>query len=168
MLDPFTSLGVAAAIVQFVDFGSKLVVEGYGAYKSAEGAPQEVIDTQKLAKDLESLCEQLATLPPADAIRYSQNETQLQSVARKCQELAKDLFNLLDALKIDTKGLIRRWDAVRQAVKRVWKRGKIEKLQKELGNVRAQVNTHLLATIQYVRTTTRSDVWHYGILWPCL
>ena len=91
---------------------------------------------------------QLATSPPADAIRFSQDEIQLQSIARKCQELAKDLFNLLDALKIGSKGMIRGWEAIRQAVKRTWKRGKIEKLQKELGNVRAQVNTHLLATIR--------------------
>lgn len=148
MPDPFTSLSIASAIVQFVDFGSKLLVEGYGVYKSAEGAPQDDIDTQELAKDLETLCERLATSSPVFAAQYSRDEIQLQSVARKCQKMSGDLFELLGALKVTSQGLIRGWDALRQAVKRTWKRGKIEKLQKELGNVRAQVTTHVLATIR--------------------
>lgn len=148
MLDPFTSLSVASAIVQFVDFGSKLVIEGYGVYKSAEGAPQGEIDTQELVKDLEILCGRLATSSPAHATQYSPSEKQLQAVALKCQELSKGLFELLEALKVTSQGLTRGWDSLRLGVKRAWKTDKIEKLQKQLSDVRTQVNTHVLATLR--------------------
>ena len=38
MLDPLTAIGLASAIVQFVDYGSKVIGMASEMYKSADGA----------------------------------------------------------------------------------------------------------------------------------
>ena len=148
MLDPFTALGVASAIVQFVDFTSKLLTEGYGAYQSVVGASKEDIDVQALATDLETICASLASSPPVGSTILSKEELALQNLARKCQGIAKELVGVLEDLKVKTHGLLRGWDTVRSTVRRAMDRRKIEKLQKTLDSIKTQVNTHLLAAIR--------------------
>jgi hypothetical protein len=52
-------VGAAAAILQFVDFGSKLLVTGYDVYKSQAGATPQTIYTQNLCTELKSISAQL-------------------------------------------------------------------------------------------------------------
>jgi hypothetical protein len=37
-MDPLTALSVAAAVVQFVDYGTKVLSKAHGAYKAADGS----------------------------------------------------------------------------------------------------------------------------------
>jgi hypothetical protein len=59
MLDPFTALNIAAAVVQFVDFGSKILSDSYAIYKSSSTSEHE---------DIKSITTDLATL--TDRIRH--------------------------------------------------------------------------------------------------
>ena len=53
-LDPLSALSVAASVVQFLDFGNKIVSKGIQAYKSNDGALIENAEieeaTQRLAQ----------------------------------------------------------------------------------------------------------------------
>lgn len=51
-MDPLTVLSVAAAIVQFVDFGTSLLSSAREAYRSASGQPQNVVQLNTLVYDL--------------------------------------------------------------------------------------------------------------------
>jgi hypothetical protein len=59
MLDPFTALNLAAAVVQFVDFGSKILSDSSAIYKSGSTSERE---------DIKSITMNLAAL--ADRIRH--------------------------------------------------------------------------------------------------
>lgn len=51
-MDPMTVLSIAAAVVQFVDFGTSLLSGAREVYKSASGQPQEVVQLTTLVDDL--------------------------------------------------------------------------------------------------------------------
>ncbi|RDW63383.1 hypothetical protein BP6252_10928 [Coleophoma cylindrospora] len=55
MLDPFTSLSLAATLCQFIDFGSKLVKGTYEIYESLEGQTKENEELDQRAENLGAL-----------------------------------------------------------------------------------------------------------------
>ena len=54
-MEPLSALAVACAVIQFVDFGSKLIGTGLEVYKSPNGAPEEAIEIETLATHAEQL-----------------------------------------------------------------------------------------------------------------
>lgn len=64
-LDPFTALGLAGNLVQFVDFLYKLLSESKSLYASSIGASAENIILETVAKDLNLLTDKLG-IPPSD------------------------------------------------------------------------------------------------------
>lgn len=54
-MDPITALGIAAAVVQFVDFGFRLVNDARQKYKSVSGRTLELVKLSTIATDLAQL-----------------------------------------------------------------------------------------------------------------
>lgn len=144
MLDPLSAASLAAAILQFVDFGSKIIVSGYETYRSAQGATEDNIDLESLTQKLYKFQDQLST--PSQQLVHSDQE--LHKLAQKCTYIAGDLLVLLDSLKVKEKGLIRTWEALRQSCRLVWKKDEIAKKEKLLGSISGQVNSRLLYMIR--------------------
>ena len=144
MLDPLSAASLAAAILQFVDFGSKIIVSGYETYRSAQGATEDNIDLESLTQNLYKFQDQLST--PSQQLAHSDQE--LHKLAQKCTYIAGDLLVLLDSLKVKEKGLIRTWEALRQSCRLVWKKDEIAKKEKLLGSISGQVNSRLLYMIR--------------------
>lgn len=51
-MDPLTALGLASNIVQFVDFASKLISQSHEIYQSADGALEDNVALEHVAKNL--------------------------------------------------------------------------------------------------------------------
>lgn len=100
MLEPLSALSLAAAIIQFVDFSSKILVTGYETYRSTAGATQEQVDLQQLTHSLYKFQDQLGT----PSTQPTPDQKILEELARKCSLLAGDLLRLLDALKVEEQG----------------------------------------------------------------
>jgi hypothetical protein len=96
-MEPLSALSVAAAVVQFVDFGTRLLSQTREIYKSSTGQTERVSLLKRVTRDLDSLTsrveEKAATLrvnaPPgsADAIF-------LES-CKQCKEVGGELADLL-------------------------------------------------------------------------
>lgn len=151
MLEPFTALSLAASVVQFVDFGSKLLIEGYGVYQSADGASRKHREIEHLTSDLKVLSGRLAATYSSGTATLSADEVALQELGGQSRDLAQELLDLLEDLKVKTTGVLRSWDTVKQTFRKVGKADKIEKMQKRLDRIRSQVNTLLLRIIRCVR-----------------
>jgi hypothetical protein len=54
MLDPLNALSLASAVVQFVDFSSRLISTGYDIYRSNEGAAAENLEIEAATSILQS------------------------------------------------------------------------------------------------------------------
>lgn len=144
MLDPISAVSLAAAILQFVDFGSKIIVSGYETYRSTHGATEENIDLEYLTQMLYKFQDQLSTSPN----QLAPSDQELQKLAQKCSYIAGDLLVLLDSPKVKEKGLVRTWDALRQSCRLVWKKDEIAKKEKMLNSIAGQVNSRLLYMIR--------------------
>lgn len=146
MLDPLSAASLAAAILQFVDFGSKIIVSSYETYRSVNGTTEENVDLEYLTQALYKFQDQLSTTSKQPA----HGDQELQRLAQECSYIAGDLLVLLDNLKVKEKGLVRTWEAIRQSVRLAWKKDKIARKEKLLDSITGQVNSRLLYMIRYV------------------
>jgi hypothetical protein len=144
MLDPLSAASLAAAILQFVDFGSKIIVSGYETYRSTQGATEENVDLEYLTQKLYKFQDQLST----SSSKLVHSDQELQKLAQKCSYIAGDLLVLLDSLKVKEKGLVRTWEALRQSCRLVWKKDEIAKKEKLLDSITGLVNSRLLYMIR--------------------
>lgn len=95
MLDPVTALGLVSSIVQLVDFGSKLLIAGYGAYKGNDNATEAEIVIEEVYSDLQKLAGQFARSSFNAGHRPSEDELALQYLSVRCQGFTKQLIELL-------------------------------------------------------------------------
>lgn len=151
MLDPFSAVSLACAIIQFVDFGSKIIVTGHDAYRSSSGTTQEHADMEELTASLYKFQDKFATPGSSgDAATRSVDQRSLDELARKCSHAAGDILILLEDLKVKETGSLRTWDSLRQACRSVWKKERIQDLEKSLDKISGQINSRLLYMIRYV------------------
>ena len=54
-MEPLSALGVAAAAVQFLDFGSGIISDFQEIYKSPQGQTRELVELSTVSKDLAGL-----------------------------------------------------------------------------------------------------------------
>ena len=148
-MDPISALSLSAAILQFVDFGSKIIVTTYKTYRSIDGTTQENVELAELTTTLKDFQTRLAA-PRTPSTWHNADQKALEELAAKCRDIAADLLKLLDDLKVKVKekGLRRTWESLRQGYRSVWNKGKVEEYEKLLRDVVAQVNAHLLSLIR--------------------
>ena len=153
-MDPLTAISLASAIVQFVDFSSKLIVEGHQIYHSIEGASQANLRTEDITSHINSLNKHL--LQPdrrhSQTGVSSESETALRYLAASCRTVANDLLNLLNELKVDkhSQGAQKKWETFRKAVltQNPKNKDKIKSLEDQIDNIQKQINRRLVTMIK--------------------
>ena len=61
MLDPLTAVSLVAAILQFVDFGSQIIVSGYEIHCSTHGATEETVGLEDITERLDERQDHLSS-----------------------------------------------------------------------------------------------------------
>ncbi|KAF2441831.1 hypothetical protein P171DRAFT_465451 [Karstenula rhodostoma CBS 690.94] len=143
-LDPFSALGIAANVVQFIEFGSKLVSESHEIYKSATGTSTGIVELEMIYTDLIKFTKSLQT--PNNSSQTPEEES-LRQLAASCLTVANELLNIINALKVNADGHHRKWRSFRQAMKSTWKQTDIDNLQKRLADFRGQLTVRLLGIL---------------------
>jgi hypothetical protein len=147
-MDPISAMSLSAAILQFVDFGSKIIVTSYRTYRSIDGTTQENLDLVELTTALHEFQTQLAT-PRSVSREHDAGQRALEDLAIKCRDVAAELLQLLDDLKVKVKekGLRYTWESLRAGCRTEWKKGKIARYEKLLREIAVQLNSRLLSLI---------------------
>ena len=149
-LDPLTALSVAGTIVQFVDFGSKLVSRSQELYRSSNGnlsVNEELsLITTTLLKLITKLRRPLALeeLTTSDGDDYQA----LTALCDSCAQLAEELLTRLQSLKIS--GKFKMWRSIQQAIKSCWAEKDLDSLFKRLAVFRQSIETHILVGLRCV------------------
>ena len=99
-MDPISALSLAAAIVQFAQFGSKIIVTTYKVYQSTNGATQENLELAELTTTLHDFQTRLAA-PRAPSRGNDIDQKALKELAAKCRDIAADLLKLLNGFKVE-------------------------------------------------------------------
>jgi hypothetical protein len=162
VLDPLSALGLASSVVQFVDFGCKLVTECKEIYHSVDGLSGEYINIELITTSLGRLSHDLRSAPRTT--RFFRGQQQLsppqrneqpvaksnlelwQDLASSCQETAEELLVILQKLKLRDSSH-RRWKSFQLALKTILKKEEIKKLQERLDGFRSTMTTQLIVLL---------------------
>lgn len=154
-MDPFSALGLASNVVQFVDFGTKLISASIELYKSKDGASSVNGELETITKDLTGICMGL-TQPERrlDSTLASEPERALLPLAQKCKDLGEEFLGVLQVLK--AKGRHKKWESVRQAIGNAWKEKEIHNYLQRLNGYRREIAIHLISILRYVENRVES------------
>lgn len=93
-MDPMTVLSIAAAVVQFVDFGTSLLSSAREVYKSASGQPQDVVQLTTIVDDLSQFSKSIQEA--SDKVKsttksYDRSEENLSRVCANCLQTCTEI-----------------------------------------------------------------------------
>nr|XP_036580328.1 uncharacterized protein CTRU02_09558 [Colletotrichum truncatum]KAF6788240.1 hypothetical protein CTRU02_09558 [Colletotrichum truncatum] len=143
-MDPFAALGLAAAIIQFVEFGAKIVATSREIYVSSSGLTQE-------HETLDEICSHLCVLvddiddaaDAADKPRHRiEEEGALKKLSERCKSTALELQRVLNGLYQTPGGRIA---SLNQALKATWGKRKVKDVELKLKEYRQELIAHLVA-----------------------
>lgn len=140
------AIGAAAAILQLVDFGSRLLVTSYDIYKSQTGAAPDAIHIENVCTELKEISAHLSQ-PPANNVPLNAREQASWHLANRVHDLADDLGLLLDSLKLKT-STFKPWGSLRQSWRNLRQKDKIAKMTSELSDIRSLLDTNLLVLLR--------------------
>ena len=101
MLDPLTAIGLASAIVQFVDFGSKLIKGGSEIYKSVDGALAENSELEDITTKIHQLNGNILSPVSMNSGQLpTLDEEALTELAESCRTIAGELLFVLRDPKV--------------------------------------------------------------------
>lgn len=146
MLEPLTAIGLAGTLIQFVDFSSKIVSKAGETYASADGALPENQDAETVAQSLQVLDAKIrAGLATGSGTK---SEETLKELCRECDSVAQELLKALEILKFFDRKT--RWKSMRQALKSVSSKEKIDGISKRLESLRDQLNLSFIVKLGFV------------------
>jgi hypothetical protein len=144
MLDPLTAIGLASAIVQFVDFSSKLVSETKELYHSTQNE-----ELQAVTQDLRELCTKLSSAQGrAASVEPSTDELALLELSGSCKAVADELVAVLEKLRV--KSVHEKWGSFKIALKGAMKKEKIESIRARLDRIQSQLQIRLTGILRWV------------------
>jgi len=145
VLDPLTAIGLAGNIVQFVDFSCKVIDKAQDIHKAEDQSLPENTEAETVAKALLALNSKIKDGIPSPS---SGSEEILQALCDGCDNVARELVAALEKLKV--KGERTKWKSMRQALKTVLSKDKLDSILKRLSSIRDQLNLNFLVTLRYV------------------
>ncbi len=149
-MDPLTALSVAGTVVQFVDFGTKILRGTYAIYRSAAGALPVNEELEIVTRDLALLAAKLRRPLRADDGRaarvHSTQQVALQSLCDECVRVAEKLVARLERLKVQERH--QAWRSFHHAIKAAWAQKEVDELTTTLAKYRASINTYLQLSLR--------------------
>ena len=144
-MDPLTALSVAGTIIQFIDFGSKILNTTHQVYKSATGASLVNEELEVVAGDLTKLITKLRR-PLGSTSSVRSKGTSLEELCNACSAVAAELIKRLDGLK--AKGRSKPWESFRAALRAAWTENELEALKTRLASFQAALEMHVIVDLR--------------------
>lgn len=145
MAESIAILGVVASIVQFVDFGIRLLTKTQNMYRSADGLLKEHVEISEITDDVKKLTGQILT----SSTDYGQivNEN-FKNLVKTCEDLSNKLLHLLKKLR-RKEGKAKTWQSVKASFNSIRRVQEVQNIYKRLWGVREQICFHLTVMLRY-------------------
>ena len=154
-MDALTAVGLAANILQFIDFGIKFVSKGNQIYRSGDGTLPENHDLAVATNDLlviqTKLTERLRSQGLSTCL--DEDDQALEQLAVASNELALQLLGRLNRVK--AQGRYLRWKSWRQALKSICTKKDIDEMARRISLLRDELNTRILVSLRYINSDAR-------------
>lgn len=153
VLDPFSALSIATGVVQFLDFGRKLVTESYDLYRAADGGSAKQRLLKPVAERLRSEAHRLEQSARVGSWQYqTEDEGALQQLAASCQETTQEFMTMMEDLQVDrgASGWDKGAQTLRQALRGMRKEKHLDKFEQQLNIYRSELTLRVASSLQYV------------------
>jgi NACHT domain len=141
-MEVLAAIGLAGNIIQFINFGGKLISKMAEIHKSGTGALAENIDIETATNDLTLLSTKLH-----DSAN-SASDTALRELCQSCNTIATELLTVLDSVKVH--GGQHKWRSFRKALRSVWSKEDIALLEQRLARFRDELNLRVAIDLRSV------------------
>ncbi|KAI1110172.1 hypothetical protein F5Y14DRAFT_429919 [Nemania sp. NC0429] len=142
-MDPLTAVSLAAAVVQFTDYGVRLLTDTLRVYKSASGIVPEVVELKTVVDDMRQLSQSIREKSDQLAstrTRTHNSKQKLLQLCRRCQELSDELADIVGRLQTrGTKSLNLAIESFVVAIRKVQSEDSIKTLRHKISEVREQI-----------------------------
>lgn len=151
-MEAITALGVAGNVLQFIDFGQKLVSTSFEIYNAANGASARNQESESLLKSfiesIDTVSTDLVQYDARLALTFEQTSSSpgLQQIVNDCRDIATDLLARFDKLKLQRNP--GRWKSMLRAVKCMWKEYELQDLQARLGRYHSELEWRVLVSLR--------------------
>ncbi|KAK3660332.1 hypothetical protein LTR56_000708 [Elasticomyces elasticus] len=168
MIDPLSSLAIACAVAQFVDFSATLFERAYKISKSSDAGLPEVTELEELVNRLRRLGEKIEKsrtdgVDPNQHVDISDDDAQAIALAYSCEQLAKRIAITFQDFKIQNQPNI--WDSLKLAYAIGRKKKDIAALKIECAKLKDDLMDHMATSIydqQSRLTRTLDDINRQG------
>jgi hypothetical protein len=130
-MEPFTAVGLAGNIVQFVDFTLKVITGAHDLYTSTSGSTNAELEARDVVEHIQKIARLATPRIPLEA----KPDIDLVPLSNDCNAIANELIKLINSVQLTTSGAGRLWQSVYKAGQRQWKEKQIADLQKRLDRV---------------------------------
>ncbi|KAH0432300.1 hypothetical protein CcaCcLH18_06506 [Colletotrichum camelliae] len=100
-MDPVSAIGLASAVLSFIDFGTKIISGTKQIYDATSGVKQDNLTLQVVVSNLKELSTKLSGPDPENR---TESDKDLCELASECKRLAEDLNQLLNRIEPKVKG----------------------------------------------------------------
>jgi len=155
-MDPMTAVSLASAIVQFIDYSTKLVDAASDIHRSASGTSLENQNIEFVVSEVKALS---LRLDPPRTGQPTDDEQALCRLAAECRILSGQILDLLE--KIKPKNPKSKRQSVWSAIKTMWNDREMKELGQRLQNCRSQLELQLNFLMRFsappISTSMRSN-----------
>lgn len=151
-MDPLLALSAAGTIVQFAEFGIKLLSSSVKLYKSSQGTLQVNEELELITSDLKSVVVKLRETSPlpksVERPLTEDDHRQEDSFYRICDEaalIADELLSKLEHLRM--KGERSPWESLKAAFKVVFSKEEITALKNRLYSLRGCLDSQIILSL---------------------
>jgi hypothetical protein len=155
-MDPFTAIGLASAIVQFVDFSSKLISGAAEIRSSGRETTAELQDTETVINHLKTLVARVRQpLSAANGV-VPDEYSNLEKLKQGCEQVCDELQAIVQSTKVRKAG------SRRAAFVSIWKaqrsKGKLASLHSRLDRYKIEIMGELLAMMSDDTSRTNTSI----------
>jgi hypothetical protein len=142
MLDPLAAVGLAANIVQFLDFTFKLFTDTRDIYKSASGHSAKGTSLSAIADNLRSLSEGLLL----SSVRVNTSAgSDLRSLAVQAKTVAEEIRDAISIVRPKKPHSF--WQSFKAVLKEIYNDEKIKGLLSEITSLQNSLTLRLLSIL---------------------
>lgn len=155
-MDPLTAFSVAGTVIQFVDYGTKLLLGAHGLYKSTSGVLTANQELELVTADLRGVIRKLGSLTTEGGTVQDADEKELHETFLKIRDeathLATELMTKLERLKVreDLRGHQRAWASLFKAIESAWSKDELHEMRLKLKTLKEAMETRLLFSLRSV------------------
>ncbi|CAG1980275.1 unnamed protein product [Fusarium graminearum] len=148
-MDPITAFQVAGTVITFIEFSYNLISETRSAYKSPDGYPKVVNDLSTVINDLADVSHRIRHVIDVSVSQANNaSDNTLIRLCRESQDIAGEMNSAL--LSLQAKGTSKLGQAkssVIVALKAMWSKDKLAKLEQRLQQIRSEMTMAMLVVL---------------------